>query len=278
MKMNLRHYLRAINAENIKEWKIELTYRVDFIRGLFEPLFYVLPAILYGMAIVGGRYSENLEKLTGTGNLITYTVIGYVFMGFLETAVWGMGFALRKEQWYGTIEQVFAAPVPRWVYVMGMALHSTMHQGLIIIMQSVVIYFIFGLVLDIGGILPSLLIIGIMMISLYGLGILLSSLVLIFKEGWIISEILYSFMIIVTPIAYPLAVLPSILQKISMYMPTTYGISTIRHFLIGESLGFSVFDAVLRLLAIGVLWVIFGLFIFNIVDRRVRNKGELGTY
>ncbi len=278
MKMNLRHYLRAINAENIKEWKIELTYRVDFIRGLFEPLFYVLPAILYGMAIVGGRYSENLEKLTGTGNLITYTVIGYVFMGFLETAVWGMGFALRKEQWYGTIEQVFAAPVPRWVYVMGMALHSTMHQGLIIIMQSVVIYFIFGLVLDMGGILPSLLIIGIMMISLYGLGILLSSLVLIFKEGWIISEILYSFMIIVTPIAYPLAVLPSILQKISMYMPTTYGISTIRHFLIGESLGFSVFDAVLRLLAIGVLWVIFGLFIFNIVDRRVRNKGELGTY
>ena len=278
MKMNLRHYLRAINAENIKEWKIELTYRVDFIRGLFEPLFYVLPAILYGMAIVGGRYSENLEKLTGTGNLITYTVIGYVFMGFLETAVWGMGFALRKEQWYGTIEQVFAAPVPRWVYVMGMALHSTMHQGLIIIMQSVVIYFIFGLVLDIGGILPSLLIIGIMMISLYGLGILLSSLVLIFKEGWIISEILYSFMIIVTPIAYPLAVLPSILQKISMYMPTTYGISTIRHFLIGESLGFSVFDAVLRLLVIGVLWVIFGLFIFNIVDRRVRNKGELGTY
>ncbi len=278
MKMNLRHYLRAINAENIKEWKIELTYRVDFIRGLFEPLFYVLPAILYGMAIVGGRYSENLEKLTGTGNLITYTVIGYVFMGFLETAVWGMGFALRKEQWYGTIEQVFAAPVPRWVYVMGMALHSTMHQGLIIIMQSVVIYFIFGLVLDMGGILPSLFIIGIMMISLYGLGILLSSLVLIFKEGWIISEILYSFMIIVTPIAYPLAVLPSILQKISMYMPTTYGISTIRHFLIGESLGFSVFDAVLRLLAIGVLWVIFGLFIFNIVDRRVRNKGELGTY
>jgi len=276
--MNLRHYLRAINAENIKEWKIELTYRVDFIRGLFEPLFYVLPAILYGMAIVGGRYSENLEKLTGTGNLITYTVIGYVFMGFLETAVWGMGFALRKEQWYGTIEQVFAAPVPRWVYVMGMALHSTMHQGLIIIMQSVVIYFIFGLVLDMGGILPSLLIIGIMMISLYGLGILLSSLVLIFKEGWIISEILYSFMIIVTPIAYPLAILPSILQKISMYMPTTYGISTIRHFLIGESLGFSVFDAVLRLLAIGVLWVIFGLFIFNIVDRRVRNKGELGTY
>lgn len=203
MKMNLRHYLRTINAENIKEWKIELTYRVDFIRGLFEPLFYVLPAILYGMAIVGGRYSENLEKLTGTGNLITYTVIGYVFMGFLETAVWGMGFALRKEQWYGTIEQVFAAPVPRWVYVMGMALHSTMHQGLIIIMQSVVIYFIFGLVLDMGGILPSLLIIGIMMISLYGLGILLSSLVLIFKEGWIISEILYSFMIIVTPIAYP---------------------------------------------------------------------------
>jgi ABC-2 type transport system permease protein len=276
--MSIRHYLRAINAENIKEWKIEITYRADFIRGLFEPLFFVLPALLYGIAIVGGRYSENLENLTGTGNLITYTVIGYLFMGFVETAVWGMGFALRKEQWYGTIEQVFAAPVPRWVYVMGMAVHSTLHQGIIILMQSAVIYGIFSLVLDISGILPSLVIIGVMMISLYGLGILLSSLVLIFKEGWIISEILYSVIIIVTPIAYPLAVLPSILQKISLYMPTTYGITTIRHFLIGEVSSFTIVDAVIRLLIIGAVWVVFGLCIFTIVDNRVRRRGELGTY
>jgi hypothetical protein len=63
-----------------------------------------------------------------------------------------------------------------------------------------------------------------------------------------------------------------------MYMPTTYGITTIRHFLIGEVSTFTVFDAVLRLLVIGAAWVIFGLFIFNIIDKRVRNKGELGTY
>ena len=272
------HYLRAVNAENVKEWKIELTYRVDFVRGMIEPLIFVLPYILYGMAITGGRYSENLERLTGTGDMITYTVIGYIFMGFLNTAVWGMGYALRKEQWYGTLEQVFVAPVPRWVYVMGMAFHSTFHQSLIIGFQIALIYGIFGLYLNVSGLLPSLVIVGIMMIALYGLGIMVSALALIFKEGWIVSEIFYSVISIVTPIAYPLAVLPVFLQKLSMVFPTTYGILGIRYFLMGEIIGFSLWDVFVRMLVIGVFWVMFGLFIFNVVDKRVRREGTLGEY
>jgi ABC-2 type transport system permease protein len=274
----LPHYLRAIWAENVKTWKIELTYRVDFIRSMIEPLIFVLPYILYGIAIIGGRNSESLARLTGTGDMVTFTVIGYLFMGFLNTAVWGMGFALRKEQWYGTLESIFVAPVPRWVYVMGMAFHSTFHQGIIIIFQMAIIYAIFGLTLHMAGILPSLVIIGIMLVALYGLGVMVSALTLIFKEGWIISEILASTISIVTPIAYPLAVLPSLLQKIALFFPTTYGIMGIRHFLMGEILSFTMWDAFWRLLFLGVLWTGFGLFVFNVVDRRVRREGTLSEY
>jgi ABC-2 type transport system permease protein len=271
------HYLRAIWAENVKTWKIELTYKVDFIRSMIEPLIFVLPYILYGIAIIGGRNSESLARLTGTGDMVTFTVIGYLFMGFLNTAVWGMGFALRKEQWYGTLESIFVAPVPRWVYVMGMAFHSTFHQG-IIIFQIALIYAIFGLTLHVAGILPSLVIIGIMLVALYGLGVMVSALTLIFKEGWIISEILASTISIVTPIAYPLAVLPSLLQKTALFFPTTYGIMGIRHFLMGEILSFTVWDAFWRLLLLGILWTGFGIFVFNLVDRRVRREGTLSEY
>ncbi len=274
----VRHYLEAIWAENIKEWKIELSYRFDFVRGLVEPFVYVLPYLLFGIAVVGGRKSESLLKLTGTEDVITYVVIGYLFMGFLNTALWGMGFALRKEQFYGTLESVFVAPVPRWVYVGGMALHSTMHQGIIIVVQMVLLQLIFHLFIDASGLLPAMGVVALMLIALYGIGMMVASLALIFKAGWIIAEALHAVISVVTPIAYPLAVLPIFLQKTAHFLPTTYGILTIRHFLIGEDMGFSVATSLLRLSLLCVGWAAFGLFVFSVVDRKTRREGTLGHY
>uniref|UniRef100_A0A7C6E9C5 Transport permease protein n=1 Tax=candidate division WOR-3 bacterium TaxID=2052148 RepID=A0A7C6E9C5_UNCW3 len=274
----LLNYLRAIWAENIKEWKIELTYKADFLRGLIDPLVYVLPYLLYGIALVGGRTSPSLEKLTGTGDLITFVTLGYIFIGFLNMALWAMGFSLRKEQYWGTLESVFAAPVPRWVYALGMALHSTIHQGLMIALQLIVISLIFKLSVRVGGIIPSLAVVGVMLIALYGLGMMIASLTLIFKQGWLISEALSSLIMIITPIAYPLTVLPIFMQKAAMALPTTYGILTCRHFLIGEKMEFSIGAAFFRLLILCVLWVLFGLLVFAFIDKKTRRSGTLAHY
>ena len=274
----LMHWLRAINAENIKEWKIELSYKADFIRSLIEPLIYVLPYVFYGIAIVGGRNSAHLKQLIGNADVITYTVLGYIVMGFLNTACWGMGWSLRKEQWYGTLETIFCAPVPRWVYIAGMATHSTLHQGLMIFVQALVIHAIFHLTLNVSGLLPSLALVALMLVALYGLGIMVAALALIFKEGWMVSEILHSIISIVTPIAYPLAVLPIVLRKISVFLPTTYGIMGARHFLMDEKVFFSTGQAFLRLFLLGVVWVAAGLLIFMIVDKKVRRDGTLAYY
>ena len=59
----LGHYARAIWAENIKEWKIELCYKADFARTLVDPVVFLLPYLLYGVALVGGRQSEHLKEL-----------------------------------------------------------------------------------------------------------------------------------------------------------------------------------------------------------------------
>ena len=118
----LRHYANAVWAENIKEWKLELTYPIDFLRGLIDPVVYLLPYVFYGIALVGGRSSANLQKLVGTSDIVSFITIGYVFVGFMNMALWAMGFSLRKEQMYGTLESVFAAPVPRWIFTMGMSM------------------------------------------------------------------------------------------------------------------------------------------------------------
>lgn len=274
----IAHYLRAINAENIKEWKIELTYLPDFIRQFFEPFVYLLPYFLYGFALLGSRSSEHLKNLTGISDMIAYTFVGYLMMGFLNTACWAMGASLRKEQWFGTLETIFVAPVPRWVYVAGMAAHSTCHQGLIMLIQAVVITTFFSIALKITGIFFALMIMLLMIAALYGLGVLVAGLTIGLKQWWVISEALSTLISVVTPIAYPLAVLPVFLKKISLILPTTYGVMGVRHFLIGENLSISLPEILLRLGVILIIWLSFGLGIFLLMDRYGRKKGTLALY
>ncbi len=272
------HYLRAINAENIKEWKIELTYKPDFIRQFFEPFVYLFPYFLYGFALLGGRYSEHLRSITGISDMVAYTFIGYLFIGFLNTACWAMGFSLRKEQWYGTLETIFVAPVPRWVYVAGMALHSTCHQGLVMLIQAVVITAFFAIVLQMSGIFMTLAVVLLMLLGLYGLGIIVAGLTIALKQWWVVSEALSTLIVVVTPIAYPLAVLPLVLRRLSMFLPTTYGIIGVRHLLLGEELVVSMPTIFLRLMLILVVWLTFGMIVFLIMDRYGRRKGSLSIY
>jgi ABC-2 type transport system permease protein len=274
----LRHYASAVWAENIKEWKLELTYPLDFARSLIDPVVYLLPYVLYGVALVGGRFSSNLHKLVGTTDIVSFITIGYVFIGFMNMALWAMGFSLRKEQMYGTLEAVFAAPVPRWVFTMGMSMHSILHQFLMILTQLVFILAVFSLKVDPLGLLPSMALIGLMLIALYGIGMIMASTTLLFKQGWLISEALGSLLMVVTPIAYPLAVLPVFMQKAALTVPTTYGILAARHFLMGEQMGFSVGTAFLRVALLCVVWVVFGLVVFAIIDRYTRRSGTLSHY
>lgn len=274
----IKNYIRAIWAENVKEWRIELTYPVEFFRTLVEPTLYILPFVLFGIAVSGGVHSSSLEKLAGTGDVVTFTVLGYVVMGFLGTSLWAMGLTLRKEQFWGTLEFIFATPMPRWVYVMGQAVHSVVHQGLIILIQLLLFALVFGLGIDPKGILPACISAAMMLVALFGLGMLVSSFTLIAKEAWVVSEALHSLILAVTPVAFPLVLLPQALRAVSYTMPTTHGLTLVRHYLMGEKIPGGTAMSFVWLILLGVSWVVIGFLIFNATDRKVRAKGMLAEY
>jgi len=244
------HYIRAINAENMKEWRIEWKYKPDFIRQFFEPYVYLLPYFLYGVALLGGRFSEHLRSITGISDMIAYTFIGYLIMGFLNTACWAMGSSIRKEQWYGTLDTT----------------------------QAVVISAFFAIAFQTTGLLPALLIIALMLLALYGLGVTVAGLTIGLKQWWVISEALSTLILVVTPIAYPLAVMPLVLRKVTLFLPTTYGVLGVRHFLLGETLHMGLGTIFLRLIIILIIWCTLGLGLFMVMDRLGRRKGILSTY
>jgi len=275
---NLKAEMRAIWENNIKEWKIELTYPVSFTRQCIEPLVLLLPFIVYGLVLVGGRQSDSLMQLVGTDDIVTFIFTGYIIMGFIGTSVWALGFSIRKEQWYGTLESLYVTPTSRISFVLGMALHSVVHQGIAVLLEFSVIYAIFGLALRIEGILPALVIFALMMFALCGFGIFVSSLTLILKEGWVISEGLHSVLMILSPVAYPLTVLPNIAQQMSKAFPTAPALIGMRSFLIENYNPEMIGNVFLHLLTLDLAWIIFGITIFYITDIYVRKRGTLGKY
>jgi len=275
---NLKAELKAVWQSNLKDWKIEFAYPVSFIRQLISPLVFLLPFLLYGLVLVGGRYSPNLEQLVGTGDVVAFIFTGYIMMGFIGTAVWAMGFSIRRERWFGTLEAIYVTPSSRLGQVLGMALHSTVHQILGTIIQFIVIYLTFGLALKIDGILPALAIFALMMLALYGFGIVISALGLILKEGWVVSDSLYSIMMILSPVAYPLAVLPTVAQQASYLFPTAPALIGMRSFLIENYQPEVAGNVFLHLLGLGAAWILFGIVVFRVTDVYVRKRGMLKKF
>ena len=276
---NIKAELKAVWESNIKDWKIEFAYPVSFIRQMISPLVFLLPFIIYGIVLVGeGGYSENLAKLVGTGDVVSFIVTGYIMMGFIGTAVWAMGFSIRQERWFGTLEAIYVTPTSRLVQVFGMAIHSTFHQILGTVIQLIAIYLIFGLALKIEGVLPALLIFALMMLALYGFGIVISALGLLLKEGWVVSDILYSIMTILSPVAYPLIVLPTLAQQASAFFPTAPALIGMRTFLMENYRAEAFGNIFLHLLILGTAWILFGVFVFKLTDKYVRKKGTLKKF
>jgi len=94
---NLKAELRAIWESNVKVWKIELAYPISFLRECVQPLVMLLPFLLYGLILIGGRYSEALQGLLGTVNpvdVVTYIFTGYWLWASLEPrfGLWGSAF------------------------------------------------------------------------------------------------------------------------------------------------------------------------------------------
>ena len=160
----------------------------------------------------------------------------------------------------------------------GIALHSTVHQIVGTIIQLIVIYLTFGIGLKVEGILPALGIFALMMLALYGFGIVISALGLILKEGWVVSDSLYSIMMILSPVAYPLIVLPTVAQQASALFPTAPALIGMRSFLIEGYQAEAFGNVFLHLLVLGVAWILFGIVVFRLTDVYVRKRGMLKKF
>lgn len=273
-----RAELRAANALALKQWQVEFSYPLSVLWFIVMPFLWFIPLIIAGMAITGGAESASLEGLVGTSDWITYIALGSAYTGLAISMMWGTGQALRREQNVGTLETLMTMPMKKETLVWGSMLHNLQHGGLGVILQLTASILLFGVTLNWWGIIPALMIVCLSVIGMQGLIFAIVCVVLTAKQGWMIVEFISSTLLLVAPISYPIAVLPTVLQYFSYVSPLTWSVEGFRGFLMDGIAYSGAFNAVMALIILDIIFVIVGGLLFKRTERYVRKKGALSQF
>ena len=269
----------AVKSFAAKNLRIAMRYPANFLVWGVLPILWFAPFILMATAIAGPGTSAHFTEISGFDNYIQFVVIGWFVFMYLDNSIWAIGNNFRWEQMSGTLEPLFSTPVPRISILLGAAISDTV-QGT---MQACVLLSIctvmFGLEYALVAILPTIIILTLMIIALYGFSFMLAGLILVFKDPSVLTQMITEMTFMVSPINYPVQALPKSAQFASYLVPTTIGIITIREIAINgvvDLLSFSQTLAGLGILAV-CFWIL-GISVFKYAEKWTKQRGHMGGF
>jgi ABC-2 type transport system permease protein len=274
----LRYQVSIAWHLSIKQWKEELAYPLTLLYFIVSPVLMLIPLLLYGYALTGGGTSAALGAITYTSDWFAYSALGFSLASLINSCLWGTGMALRREQWAGTLESLYVTPVSRFTMLFGSAIHNVQHGGLGVLLQLTIVTLAFGLRVNLVGILPALLAIALMVIGLQGFVLFFAAVVLLARRAWMAVELLVASIRLLTPMSYPIVVLPVILQVVAQGTPTYQALEAFRQFLLLGPFTPTAWTALGLLLVLDAVVVSLGWLVFRASDGFVRYHAGIGKF
>ena len=274
----LRSNLFVVWNEIIKNMKFLMAYPIIFVFWAVFPIFWFIPFIFQGQAFVGGLQSASFGQITGTEEFIPFIVIGSVLNSYVNTLLYGMGESIRREALQGTLDYVLVAPTNKVFVLIGKALSESISSTIFAASQLAISALLFGMNLTLGVMLPVFLIVILLVLGLYGLSLVLAAFSLLYKQSHDVSETIGYVFYVFSPVRYPLESLPFWAQIFGKIIPLTYALIIVRSImLLGASLS-SLYFEVLALLAIDVVLILAGFYMFNWMENKAKKSGTISHY
>lgn len=271
--------LRALGAIARREWLIFKRYPSWIFAVLIWPVIFPAMYILSARALAGpdGSGLVIFLKTTGTDNFLGYIIVGTTVWMWQNIVLWDVGFALRQEQWRGTLESNWVSPTFRFSFLVG----NTLTQLFTVITFIIISYLEFTVFFGVrfaGSPLLALLVMLVAIPSIYGLGFAFASLIIAAKEAQNFVFLVRGIVMIFCGITFPIAVLPGWMQEVARWLPQTHIMNAMRTALLTDSGLAGLRSELITLALFGVFWLAVGYLLFLWMDRRARRTGVIGQY
>ena len=269
-------FLRRVWAFIVRDWRLQLSYRMQFFLRVLSILIVVTTLFFISKIFTGftdPRFAQWRDPLAAW--LTGLAVLNYFMTGFSSLAN-----AIRQEQVQGTLESVLMTPISVPTVIVASSawdfVQATFFSSL---------YLLFGwLFFNVhyrGNFLLALAFLLLTTVVLSCLGILSASFAMVFKRGDPFGIFLGAGSALFSGVFFPTQLISEYaggLAHISRILPATYGLDGIRRVLI-EGQGFGqVREPLLTLLVFLAVLLPLSLWVFGRAVRRAKREGSLIQY
>jgi ABC-2 type transport system permease protein len=270
-------FLRRVWAFVARDWRLELSYRMQFFLRILSILIIVTTLFFISKIFTGfadPRFAQWRDPLAAW--LTGLAVLNYFMTGFSSLAN-----AIRQEQVQGTLESVLMTPISVPTVIVASSawdfVQATFFSSL---------YLLFGwLFFEVhyrGSFLLALMFLVLTTVVLSCLGILSASFAMVFKRGDPFGVFLGTGSALFSGVFFPTQLISQYagtgVASISRVLPPTYGLDGIRRVLIeGQGLT-EVQQPLITLLIFLIVLLPFSLWVFNRAVRRAKREGSLIQY
>ena len=274
---HLQTQLQALFVIARKDWKVFWRYPLNAVSHIFQPIIWITPVYFMGKAFSTNGQALGFAAYSGTGDYMSFILLGTVLGNFILTVFWGMGYALKEDMDAGVLESNWLTPVPRLLILVGRTLTSLLTTSITSLIMLAIASALFGFK-PTGNTLAAFLTALPMLLGLYGFGFAFAAIVLIMREANTLVDVSSFLVQGFSGSNFPVQSLPSWLIPVALALPLTYGLDAVRGWLLQTQtiLPLRVEIALLIVFMFVMLW--FGTWVFYRVERRVRMLGTLGQH
>lgn len=208
--------------------------------------------------------------------MVLYLIIGALVWGFLSILFHEISESIAWERWEGTIEYTFMAPISRFVHLIGNCLHAVTYGVIRSTLILLIVVFFFNISIKGANLLGLVIILLVSGLSFVGLGLVAAILPLLSTEkGVYATHIFEAVLLLISGVYYEIDVLPTWIRPLSYISPATYTLRAMRAALLEGAAMKQLLPTILLLVAVGIVLIPFGMFIFREAELYAKRTGKL---
>ena len=209
---------------------IARTYRTVFVLEGIEALFGA--AMFYYVArFVDTPALQN--ALPQGGSYFAFSLVGFVFLDYLNAALDTFDRGLEESRDTGTLEHLLITQTSLPVFVAGSAIYPFVATTLRIVVYVAWAAALFGFPLQAANWLAVFAVLLVSLLAFSGLGILSASYLLLFKRGNPAKWFFLGVSSVTGGMLFPVSILPDWLRLVARLNPLTYALDAMRASLLG---------------------------------------------
>lgn len=208
--------------------------------------------------------------------MVLFLVIGSMIWAFLGSVFEEMSEVISWEQWEGTLEYTFMAPISRLAHLLGVGCMAVTFAFIRTVIIFIFAALFFKINLSEANLFGAVLVLAVSCFPFLGIGMIAATLPLMAREkGQQATYILQSFILLISGVFYEISVLPVWLQKVSVYSPGTYSLRSIRAAILHNTPTSELTGDILILLLSGIILIPLGYLIFRAGEHYAKKTGKL---